>query len=170
VAFYVRFLPLVGVLGGTSAVLGTILAVRAWTLSDTSKWVMRWVMLALWCLLVEALLGLALARDTQPGPAELLALATQWADILRVGFAYTTDTWPVPLWNGVWFVLLQTALHGLLLGLSHERFIGGCLAIIGLNDVSAEISSAVIRTIVRNLVVMPVAMIQLIGILLPVAN
>ena len=168
--FYLRLLPLIGLLAVPIAALDATLAARNWKLSSAMRWVIRWLMGVLWALLLVMLLGLTLARDTQPGPAEVLQLATSWADVLRLAFVYTTDTWPLPVWHALWFALFQGTIHLVLCGLTHVRLFRFFLEVAGADDGPAETTSAVLRSIVRSILVIPLAVIQLLGILLPVSG
>ena len=170
VEFYFGHLLLIAGLGVPAAVLGGVLAVREWKMSATARWSVRWSVVALRLVLVGGLLGTALAGQSEGGPSEVISLAFSWTDVARLVAVYAKDTWPAPVGNWLWFVALQTLVLLLWTGLTHVDVVSSALLVAGVRDVSAEMLGKVVRTAAWSVVVFPMAVIQILGILLPVSG
>ncbi len=170
VEFYFRHFLLVAGLGVPAAVLGGLLVVRAWKMSATARWAVRCSVVALRIVLLAGLLGTALVGQSEGGPSEVISLAFSWTEVIRLAAAYARDTWPAPLGNWMWFVALQTLLLLLWAVLTHVGVVSSALLLAGVREVSAEMLGKVIRTATWSLVVFPMAVIQVLGILIPVSG
>jgi len=170
VGFYLRHLLLIAGLGVPAAVLGGVLVVRAWKMSATARWAVRGSVVALRTVLLAGLLGTALLGQSEGGPSEVISLAFSWTEVIRLAAAYAKDTWPAPLGNWIWFAALQTLVLLLWTGLTHAGVVSSALLVAGVREVSAEMLGKMIRTATWSLVVFPMAVIQVLGILLPVTG
>ncbi len=170
VEFYFGHLLLIAALGVPAAVLGGVLAVRAWKMSATARWSVRWSVVALRTVLLAGLLGTALVGQSEGGPSEVLSLAFGWTDVIRLAAVYAKDTWPAPVGNWLWFVAFQMVVLILQASLTHVSVVALALVVAGVRDVSAEMLGKAVRAASWSVVVFPVAVIQIIAILLPVSG
>ena len=170
VEFYFQHFLLIAGLGVPAAVLGGVFEVRAWKMSVTARWSVRWSVVALRTVLLAGLLGAALVGQSEGGPSEVISLAFSWTEVVRLAAAYAKDTWPAPLGNWLWFVGFQTVVLLLRAGLTHVGVVSSALQLAGVREVSAEILGKVIRSATGSMVVFPMAVIQVLGMLLPVSG
>lgn len=170
VEFYFGHFPLIAGLGVPAAVLGGVLASREWKMSATARWSVRGSVVALRTALLAGLLGTALVGQSEGGMSEVISLAFGWTDVIRLVAVYAKDTWPAPVGNWSWFLAFQVVVLFLQAGLTHVSVVSSALLLAGVREVSAEMLGKIIRTTAWSVVVFPMAVIQMLGILLPVTG
>lgn len=139
-------------------------------MSATARWSVRWSVAALRTALLAGLLGTALLGQSKGVPSEVLSLAFSWTEVIRLATAYAKDTWPAPLGDWIGSGALQTVVLLLWTGLTHVGVVSSALLPAGVREASAEMLGKVVRTATWSLVVFPMAVVLILGILLPVSG
>jgi len=139
-------------------------------MSATARGSVRGAEAALRIALLAGLLDTALLGQSKGGPSEVLSLAFSWTEVIRLAAAYAKDTWPAPLGDWIGSGALQTLLLLLWTGLAHLGVVSSALLLAGVREVSPEMLGKVVRTATWSLVVFPMAVVQILGILLPVSG